>query len=213
MSHCWNCGNQVDQGYTVCPYCQENLGADGSSFLRCSNGHIIPEGAEFCPWCGEKAAQQPLSPNDSWVTAPNPLRKTIKITNESDRKRTVIQRPGQDPVKDEGLPALVGFLVSFSLDKEGAFFPLREGRQTIGQGPKSRIKIDDKMLSEEHAVILYRNDKFVFEDKLSSNGSKINGVEAEGQKIIQHGDILGLGAHTYVLVTLPPKTVPSSIKP
>ena len=26
---------------------------DNERFRRCINGHIVPNGAKFCPWCGE----------------------------------------------------------------------------------------------------------------------------------------------------------------
>jgi pSer/pThr/pTyr-binding forkhead associated (FHA) protein len=129
-------------------------------------------------------------------------RKTVRLP-DLDTKRTVIIRPGQENEADAGQPILTGFLVSYSLSRQGQFFPLREGRQTIGKGQSMRIKINDALLSEEHALILCRGGKFIFEDRLSSNGSVVNGQEVNGQVVLQHGDFLTLGAHSYTLVVVP----------
>jgi pSer/pThr/pTyr-binding forkhead associated (FHA) protein len=89
------------------------------------------------------------------------------------------------------------------LDRTGHFFPIREGRNTIGKGDNARLKINDPLLSEEHAVILYRNSQFIFEDRLSSNGSILNGEEAVGQINLKHGDVLKLGSNEFVLLVVP----------
>jgi pSer/pThr/pTyr-binding forkhead associated (FHA) protein len=112
-------------------------------------------------------------------------------------------RPGQAAPTEAEEAKTVGFLVSYTLAPAGVFFPLKEGRQNIGSGQSVRIKVVDNKLSEEHAIILYRHGRFIFEDRLSSNGSFINGREAVGQVELHHGDVLTLGSHTYIFVDIP----------
>jgi hypothetical protein len=109
----------------------------------------------------------------------------------------------ETPLKEEKERALVGFLVSYTVSSFGSYFTLKEGSQNIGCREDMKIRVIDKLLSEEHAIILYHNGKFIFEDRLSSNGSLINGKEAIGQIIVNHGDRIEMGSHTYFLVTIP----------
>ncbi|MDR1922455.1 MAG: FHA domain-containing protein [Candidatus Adiutrix sp.] len=228
--NCPSCGRPAETAAGRCGFCGAALNEAPDAFERCSNGHIVSEGAQFCPWCGEEMrpagggrvtgpktensrSTEPMTgpafpPPGRFrepATSPGPQgggqRKTM-VMPRPEEKRTVIFRPdgGAAPAPGGGQARLVGFLVSYSLSPLGAFFPLREGRQTIGSGPAMRIRIEDDQLSGEHALILYRQGRFIFEDRLSSNGSRINGQEAAGQVELKHGDRLGLGAHTYIFV-------------
>lgn len=189
------------------------------NFSRCSNGHIIPYGAEFCPWCGEVASNAPAgstpSPRaeDSYVSieAGNTIeasassarseRQTIVLDKSPVApERTVVMRPRST---QNVTGRVVGFLVTYDQDPHGTSYPLHEGRQTIGRGDDVTIRIDDTQLSKEHAVILYRNGMFLFEDRLSSNGTLLNGKDAIGQYELHHGDVLKMGTAKYVFVEIP----------
>ncbi len=191
--------------------------AKTENFSRCSNGHIIPYGAEFCPWCGESASNNPkeASPAENYesvrtinmeqtgsIPTAGGMETHTVVLNESPAapERTIIVRP-QD--KKSGTSRIVGFLVSYDASQEGAFYPLHEGREIIGRGSGATITISDSKLSQEHAVILYRNKKFIFEDKLSTNGSLLNGKDAIGQFELHHGDVLEMGNAKYVIVEIP----------
>lgn len=181
------------------------------NFSRCSNGHIIPYGAEFCPWCGESAGANPKAASSA---ANDDSLKTINMEqtggmethtmglNESPvaPERTVIMRPQGSK---NNASRIVGFLITYDASQEGAFYPLHEGRETIGRGSGATITINDSQLSKEHAVILYRNKKFIFEDRLSTNGSVLNGKETIGQIELHHGDVLELGNAKYIFVEIP----------
>ena len=182
------------------------------NFSRCSNGHIIPYGADFCPWCGERASNdlQTASAGESEVKTIN--METMGSTQDSERRtvmlnmspaapeRTIIMRPQSN---QNVTGRIVGFIITYSITPLGTFYPLHEGRETIGRGNGSSIKIDDRQLSKEHAVILYRNKKFIFEDRLSTNGSMINGNDTIGQVELHHGDVLEMGKYTYIFVEIP----------
>ena len=185
-------------------------------FPRCTNGHIIPKGATFCPWCGE--AVQPgvrgVEPGATIGAQPTAAMKpgnvggeerhTVQFTgNPAAPEQTVVQYASGNPRGESGKGRLVGWLVSYGLDPKGKAFPLHEGRQSLGRGKANDICIDDTQLSKEHAIILYRNGRFIFEDKLSTNGSNVNGRETIGQIELHHGDVLEMGRNTFIFVTIP----------
>ena len=188
-------------------------------FSRCSNGHIIPYGAEFCPWCGELANGNPGGPKDGGAAEENyasveagntvepPVpgakseKQTIVLTKSPVApERTIVMRPRSS---ENVTGRIVGFLMTYDRDPLGTYYPLHEGRETIGRGDDVTIRIDDTQLSKKHAVILYRNGMFLFEDRLSSNGTLLNGKDAIGQYELQHGDVLKMGTAKYVFVEIP----------
>ncbi len=205
------------------------------NFARCSNGHIIPYGAEFCPWCGERASgslgeASPVAVNDSPRTInmeqTGGMETNTMVLNEScdagskiadsfggmethtmvlnespvAPERTVIMRPKDSK---NSTSRIVAFLVTYDFSQEGTFYPLHEGRETIGRGSGASITVNDSKMSKEHAVILYRNKKFIFEDRLSTNGSLLNGKDAIGQLELHHGDIIEMGMAKYIFVEIP----------
>ncbi len=193
-------------------------------FSRCSNGHIIPYGAEFCPWCGELAGSNPggtaggasersvAEENYASVLAGNTVEPPVAPGAKSEKQtivlskspvapeRTIVMRPRSS---ENVTGRIVGFLMTYDRDPLGTYYPLHEGRETIGRGDDVTIRIDDTQLSKEHAIILYRNGTFIFEDRLSSNGTLLNGKDAIGQYELQHGDVLKMGTAKYVFVEIP----------
>ena len=190
-------------------------------FSRCANGHIVPYGSDYCPWCGEliqKSQRGSAMPEETKGTAgaaeasrstvymgegtKEASRRTVQVSPSAQSERTVIL--GAEGQAEAGRGGrLVGWLVSYDLKPEGAAFPLHAGREVIGRGKDSTICIDDTQLSKEHAVILFRNGRFIFEDRLSSNGSELNGKEAIGQYELHHGDTLKMGRNAFVFVEVP----------
>ncbi|MDR0550126.1 MAG: FHA domain-containing protein [Deltaproteobacteria bacterium] len=197
--YCVYCAQPIPPGAQTCPHCgKDQTPTTHGNFIRCSNGHVVSEGSEFCPWCGELVVK---SANPSPQQSPSDIRETVRLS-ESTSKKTIIDRKGTKIAGSE-LPALTGFLVSYTMSTQGAFFPLREGRHTIGKGLNSTIRINDALLSDQHAVILYRNGKFTIGDSMSSNGSWVNGQEISDKVTLNHGDTLRLGSNAFVLVVVP----------
>jgi pSer/pThr/pTyr-binding forkhead associated (FHA) protein/RNA polymerase subunit RPABC4/transcription elongation factor Spt4 len=217
-NRCKFCGNLIGPDQKHCRVCGKSPGEMGEPFVRCSKGHIVTDGAEFCPWCGELVKQAQVTQNTENRTVQMTEQMTNNVTYETDRKtiripstdtlkfnggedRTVVMRPGG---KKDGPPRgrIVGFLVSYTISPSGKFYTLYEGRETIGR-KNTTICIDDTQLSSEHAVLLHRNGRFIFEDRLSTNGSKVNGRDVLGQIDLNHGDVLEMGSHIYILVSIP----------
>ncbi|MES2309844.1 MAG: FHA domain-containing protein [Verrucomicrobiota bacterium] len=55
------------------------------------------------------------------------------------------------------------------------------------------VRIPDKSISRKHATIEIRGESFVFLDLGSANGSRINGVDVQGEKPLQNGDQIQIG--------------------
>ena len=73
---------------------------------------------------------------------------------------------------------LVAVLAAPDLGTGGTVFPVRAGRTTIGADRASDVSLAaDTEVSREHAVILHRNGAFHLADRLSTNGTWVNGQE------------------------------------
>ncbi|MEA3452194.1 MAG: FHA domain-containing protein [Bacteroidota bacterium] len=90
---------------------------------------------------------------------------------------------------------LVGWLVSYTIDKMGIDFRLYEGRNIIGKSPEADITIPgDPGVSNNHAVLLFRQGKYKIKDELSSNGTFVNGEDTEEEIVIlKDGDDVKIG--------------------
>jgi hypothetical protein len=95
---------------------------------------------------------------------------------------------------------IVGWIISYSLDKMGVDWRIYEGTNTIGRDPKNTITITkDSTISSEHVIILYRQGKFKIKDRMTANGTFINGQELEVEEAydLKDGDDLKLGNTTF----------------
>lgn len=183
--------------------------SDKDSFIRCINGHIVPNEATYCPWCGEiisknnKPAQKKSRLETiSLEKEQNIGRHTIKINDINiNSEKTIIFNKSKK--NNSNIGKLVAFLVTYGISPNGTYFPIREGREIIGRAASATIKIDDAQLSKEHAIILYRNNKFIFEDLLSTNGSFVNGKDVIERIELHHSDIIEMGNNKFIFVEIP----------
>lgn len=91
---------------------------------------------------------------------------------------------------------IVGWILSYTLDPMGVDYRIYEGSNTIGRDPENTITITkDPTISGEHVNILYRNGKFYIKDKMTANGTYLNGEELEVEKAYDliDGDLLRFG--------------------
>jgi hypothetical protein len=191
-----------------------------SDFKLCENGHYFPQSLDDCPYC-PKSSSKGIKP--SQFKGGSDLEKTMLgggIDNSLDKtqifggsggvggsnlNKTQIfgnSSPtfGGSPFKAEFEPSqpsvgrkLVGWLVSFTLDPNGADYKLYEGRNSIGaDGGCDIVVMGDGAVSSRHLTILHRMGHFKFKDELSTNGTFINDVfEEEGN--LKDGDIIRIG--------------------
>lgn len=73
----------------------------------------------------------------------------------------------------------------------GLIVPLAEGKHTLGRGSACDVKIASNSVSKEHATILITNDKIILSDMDSRNGTFVNGVRIQNQRL-NPGDKVGL---------------------
>lgn len=95
---------------------------------------------------------------------------------------------------------IVGWIISYTLDPMGVDYRIYEGTNTIGRDPKNTITLTlDPTISSEHVTILYRNGKFKIKDKMTANGTYLNGKELEVEEAydLTDGDEVKLGSTVF----------------
>ena len=71
-------------------------------------------------------------------------------------------------------------------------FQITKERTTLGRRPYNDIVIDNLAVSGEHAVLTAAQSDVFIEDLNSTNGTRVNGVPIERQKLVNN-DQIGLG--------------------
>jgi len=197
-----------------------------SEFKLCKNGHYYQSSLEECPYCPKSVAYRPAPVELDKKKVVNP------VTNEGLDKTKIMQTPNEDlgstqPGNNSNLaktqiftgdapvtsptpqfkPAptgrkLVGWLVSFTIDSNGADFRLYEGRNTIGSDASCDIVVNnDGAISSKHLTVLNRMGAFKFKDELSTNGTFINDTfEEEGS--LKDGDTIKIGSTVFKFRTV-----------
>jgi hypothetical protein len=140
---------------------ENNLYASVKACASC--GYPMKPGDTECPVCGQNVAGTKKEPEKR-----QPVKVGTMIQGAKLEKETT----------DKERRKLTGFLVSYSRMPNGEFFPVFEGKNTIGRDVSSNVCIqDDSAVSDKHLSILYRavDRKFKLKDEQSSNGTFING--------------------------------------
>lgn len=89
---------------------------------------------------------------------------------------------------------LVGWLVTYSFDALGMDYKLFEGRNIIGRDAECNITVNDSRMSGEHAVLLFRANKYSLTDSQSSHGTFVNDEDIELEpRYLKDGDIIRMG--------------------
>ncbi|MGH9803137.1 MAG: FHA domain-containing protein, partial [Blastocatellia bacterium] len=88
---------------------------------------------------------------------------------------------------------LVGWLVSYTGNPDGEDYRLHTGYNRIGANPVCDIVLADETVSGSHAIIVYREGRFLIKDDLSRNGTFVNGREISEAHALQNYDEVRLG--------------------
>lgn len=66
---------------------------------------------------------------------------------------------------------------------------------SIGRDSRNAIRIRDRLVSKEHCRIWFESDRgFLIQDLGSSNGTFVNYVQIEGERVLVDGDVINIGA-------------------
>lgn len=102
-----------------------------------------------------------------------------------------------------------GFLFSISRGVVGEYWPLRQGKNTIGSSSNCDVFLPEATVSEEHASItiriLEKQGKTIasLKDTDSTNGTKINGDDVDfDANPCKNGDIIRFGSNYDCLLVL-----------
>ena len=189
-------------------------------YKKCPNGHSYPADRAECPICNS-GKQGGMSTDNDMVTqiihgldADDAGSKTTMNSEEIpnttpnfDPHRDFSKTMVEDEIEEESengtitnrretraASRLVGWLVTYSLDPNGTDFRLYEGRNIIGKDISCGVCINDKKVSSQHAILLYRNEKFRIKDKLSTNGTIVNGEDIDDESVVLNdGDVIQIG--------------------
>ena len=97
------------------------------------------------------------------------------------------------PLQASSLRKLIGWLVTYDLNPEGTDFRIVVGRSKIGNNQSNDFVLNATGVSDDHAVILYRDNKLWIQDQLSTNGTFVNDELIEEKTKLSNGDIIKMG--------------------
>ena len=215
---CKNCGWDNPGGNTRCEKCNASMsgyaveeampqaGYASEEFnpkataMGCSGcGYPVRPTDTECPSCGHSFSGHQAEPE-----------KSVKDEKKAPVGGTIIQGVSSD--KDSGnkeRKKLVGFLVTYSLSSNGDFFPLYEGKNSVGRDDAAQVCIqEDSNISEKHLSILFRtvDRKFKFKDEQSSNGTFVNDeLTDEGE--LKNLDVIRIGATRLLFMEIPQEKI------
>ena len=183
-----------------------------SDFKKCANGHYYQNSEASCPYCPKPGSAD--------------FGNAATVAGSAD-KTQVYQAPGQaasyNPMKTQVIGAppagaqpfaggmgagpvasrkLMGWIVTYDGNPNGADFRIYEGRNTLGYGKENDIVIDfDVSVSTKHLTIRYHQmDGFAFKDEMSTNGTFLNGKFSNEGKLAD-GDRIKTGNVTFLFRT------------
>ena len=227
MVNCPKCRTSNPDGAKFCKACRTPIPQTDKK-LCCPNGHIMDPSWKVCPICraGALSAGNAHAPTEKKTILENMernppyaegARRKTKVegtpvvhgpspAEKGKRKTVVICQDGNgEKSASNAKPRLVGFLTTFSPDPAGLYFEVREGRHVAGAGEHTNITIkNDKNISSEHAILLYRRGIFFLRDNLSTNGTFVNGKEITTDVRLKNYDEIRMGDTVLKLIIIEP---------
>ncbi len=115
--------------------------------------------------------------------------------------------PSGPAVGPDGRRALAGFLVSYQDDALGKFWPLWQGKNSVGRaetGQKVDIEIAHGTTSTHHAAVEVDGTRFVLLDQGSTNGTFHNeeAIGFQGRRELRDGDKVRFGGYSVMVVNV-----------
>jgi len=210
-------GHNYDSTLSDCPYCPSSkvpkelkTSTSKKKTVIDRQEKIITEPEILIPKSSLKSTTaQPVSPKKTVVEKPAKkkiaVEKKVVVEKEIEVEKEIlfekeIAAEKEIVVKDSSsLNRLVGWLVSYDIDPAGTDFKLYGGRTKIGRSNHCKIIVNDSTISEEHVLLLCKDEKIILQDELSANGTFVNGKRIEERVLLKDGDELKLGSVTFII--------------
>ncbi len=211
---CQSCGKENAPNVKFCKHCGSPMSGE---VKRCENGHTYSSDEAFCPYCPApdnartqftvpEGANQGFTGTDDDKTVietqapqlfptPEDLDKTVIVSSPE----PVLAPPVQVSAPNPGNRKLVGWFVTFDISPYGTDFKLYEGRTRIGRGSQNDIVLPHSGVSDIHALMLFREGRFIMEDQLSTNGTFVNDVSIFEKTVLKDNDVIRIGSITFKL--------------
>jgi hypothetical protein len=210
---CKNCGWENPDEHAECEKCGNRLSAAAApakstvpgkyeskkTAVGCPHcGYPLRPGDPRCPHCNNPTTDPPAV----GVPAKPPVGACSAALSPVVSGGTHL--PGMDGANSDAR-RLVGLLVTYSLNPLGEYFPVYEGKNSVGRDGSANIRLNgDALVSGKHLTVLYRavDKKFKFKDEQSSNGTFVNEkLTDEGE--LASGDIIRIGDTKLLFIAIP----------
>jgi len=142
-------------------------------------------------------------PGLPWPLDPDAPEPTVVVPGWPDLETAMRRRLPED---EAPLPA-EHVLVVYAGTHLGRVFPLAPGINVIGRSPGVDLPLPDDEVSRTHAWVTLRGapgNQVVLEDKGSTNGTFLNGLQLTGPALMAPGDRISIGNHVLKLVAMDP---------
>jgi hypothetical protein len=204
---CHSCGKENRPAAKFCKYCGGKI---EFKYKTCQNGHNFHAKLDNCPYCPKPEVTKSI--NDAITSAKTmierstdldvPAQPTILDENNTTielENKTVIDKTDTPKTASSEATALqtgqklAGWLVTYDIDPNGTDFKLYEGRIKIGKDPLNDIVLNEPDVTDEHVLIMCRDNKFVLQDQLSAKGTYVNNKIENGRVELNDGDEIKIG--------------------
>lgn len=211
-------GHPIDPSWRSCPYC-DRAQASGGDSVRPLPTRLEEAGASNLTRLEGEPLRSlppthggPMAPKATRLEEPGPAPVGRKTLLDEGLGTAASNFSAESPPHSNPLPAdtassrrLVAVLAAPALGPGGTVFPVRLGKNSIGADRTNEIVLGgDSEVSREHAVILHRAGAFVLADRLSTNGTWVNGIEvpANGTVPLRDRDRIRCGKTDFVFLII-----------
>jgi len=221
---CPKCKTKNDENAKFCISCRQPFTDTGGRQGRlCPAGrHTMDPNWTHCPYC-EAEAQAAAPRGQAFGDEERKMRNKTQYGDPGDdRRRTtrmdapespaLREQPRQQTPADspENTARIVAVLISYSRNPGGEIFPVREGKTFIGSGdtrseaPADILFPDDRKMSSEHALIIYRHGNYFIHDQQSVNGTWVNGKDVPQLELPNYAQLrIGSTHFTFIKTETP----------
>ena len=203
---CTSCNKENPDNLKFCNNCGAPFSGD---MKRCENGHNYGSHEPYCPYC-PPPGDAPTQMANVGTANPGDLSDRTIIDGAAPKLQQGSQPVGMNDktVITNGQPVfvpqhtgagkisnrrLVGWLVTYDISEYGTDFRIYEGRTKLGRNSDNDIVLNHTGVSDKHALMLYRDGKFIIDDELSTNGTYVNHKSIDEKTQLVNDDVIGIG--------------------